>query len=650
VSAIFGLLSFDGHPVSDGLRAMDEALAYRGPDGGRCWQDETTGLGHRAFWTTPEAVHEGQPLVDASGLVVLTMDGRIDNRRDLIAALDIREPVRTVSDATLALTAYLQWGESAPSHLIGDFAFAIRDGRSRTIFCARDPMGVRPFYYAYRADRFFAFASHVEGLVVCGRVSRRINEDKVAAHLLQHFEDRTATFYEDIVRLEAAHALTIGRGRFRLRRYWDPDDSPELRVRRTEEFAEGFRERFIESVRCRTRTCGPVGSMLSGGLDSSSISCTADRVLPTEFRPVRTFSAIFPTLPARELRRADERPYMEAVLAGGTFDHSWVHADQVSPLTDARYIVRQLGGASLALNLYIHWAIYKTAASKGVRVLLDGIDGDTTVSHGFEYLTDLARTLRFVRFYKAAAAVARRNRHPFRDLVRQFALIPLLPSQLVQARRSWRTRNSIQPNLNGLLSERLRAAAQTVRRKRKPEPAWFSSGRTRHVVGLRSALYPYALELADAAAAAFPIEARYPFFDRRLIEFCVSVPPREKLHDGWTRMIMRRAIGDLVPEQVRWRQDKADLSPNFARALYHRDRDTIQHVLTAQPEIGNYVNLARARAMFDDWCGNPLQLSQHAHALFGVATLGLWLDEMKSSANPTKVSREGDYPCRTIGK
>jgi asparagine synthase (glutamine-hydrolysing) len=162
----------------------------------------------------------------------------------------------------------------------------------------------------------------------------------------------------------------------------------------------------------------------------------------------------------------------------------------------------------------------------------------------------------------------------------------------------------------------------------------------RHAIGLGSALYPYALELADAATASLPLEARYPFFDRRLIEFCVSLPPRQKLHDGWTRAIMRRAIGGIVPERVQWRVDKADLSPNFARTLHSRDRETIRGLLSRQSAspLGAYVNLLKAREMFDFWSSDPFRRPQQAQALFCVATLGLWLDQASSTGSPTKVT------------
>jgi asparagine synthase (glutamine-hydrolysing) len=210
MSGIVGLWRLDGQPVARAeLMRMAESLAHRGPDGGGVWNDGAVGLAHRMLRTTPESFREWLPLANATGDLILTADARIDNREELIAELGLADrPLDEISDSRLILGAYEKWGEGCPEKLLGDFAFAIWDGRCRRLFCARDHVGVKPFYY-YRSARVFAFASEIKALLSLGAVPRQLNEVRVADHLVGNFADRTITFYRDIFRLPAAHSMTV---------------------------------------------------------------------------------------------------------------------------------------------------------------------------------------------------------------------------------------------------------------------------------------------------------------------------------------------------------------------------------------------------------------------------------------------------------
>jgi len=166
MSAIVGLYRRNGQPADRAdLERMAESLAHRGPDAAGLWNNGPVGLGHRMLWTTPESLHEQLPLVNKSEDVVITADARIDNRDELIAALGLSEwPHGEISDSGLILCAYEQWGEGSPKRLLGDFAFAIWDGRSQTLFCTRDHFGVKPFYY-HQSAQVFVFASEIKALL-----------------------------------------------------------------------------------------------------------------------------------------------------------------------------------------------------------------------------------------------------------------------------------------------------------------------------------------------------------------------------------------------------------------------------------------------------------------------------------------------------
>jgi asparagine synthase (glutamine-hydrolysing) len=603
VSAIFAVYHLDGRPADErGLKAIDERLGAKGPDGGGVWQQGPVALGHRLLATTPQPAGS-LPAISADGDLVLASDARIDNRRELRAELGLDGPAEEIADAALLLAAYRRWGVLTPEHLIGDFAFAIWDARERSLFCARDPMGIRPLYY-FKSDRLLVVASRIKAVLAYPGVPRTLNEARVRHHLQWSFDDTTSTFFQDVSRIPAAHSLVAGPQPTHLTCYWSPDPMRELRLGSDGEYADAFREIFVEAVRCRALGALHVGSTLSGGLDSSSIACAAVRVVHEDQRPLPTFSAIFPSLPEAELRKIDERSYMDAVLKSGPFEPTYVHADRTSPLHEWPKVLQFVDEPCLAPNLYVHWGLYKGAAANGVRVLLDGIDGDTTVSHGVGHLTDLVRAGHWFGFWREARALVRRNPSAFdlRSVVWKCGVRPLVPSQLIRLRRA--LRSQAEPAQPDLVNER-----------------------HSHYEALKSPLIPYTMELADAVSSAFGLEVRYPFFDRRLVEFCLAIPGDQKLRGGWTRSVMRRALEGILPPEVQWRATKAELSPSFERRLFEADRPVLEEVVFSRLGLlDGYVDPEAVRASYKRWSERSGQAPQEALTLYGVATLALWLD------------------------
>jgi asparagine synthase (glutamine-hydrolysing) len=633
MSAIAGIYTLDGRPVERAdVKRMVASLAHRGPDGAGVWNERAVGLGHRMLWTTPESLHEQLPLVNQSGDLVLTADARIDNRTELIATLGLTgRPPGKISDSELILAAYQKWGERCPEKLLGAFSFALWDGQRQVLFCARDHFGIKPFYY-YRSNRVFVFASEIKALLCLPEVPRRLNEVRVADHLARIFADRVITFYQDVLRLPAAHSMTVSHEGARLQTYWSLDPSRELRLNSDAAYAEEFRKLFTEAVRCRLRSAFPVGSTLSGGLDSSSIVCTALKLLATEGdRRLHTFSAIFPGLPEVDLPKIDERHYINVVLARGGFEPHFVQADRLSPLADLDRVFWHEDEAFLAPNLYMHWALYNAARRHNVRILLDGIDGDTTISHGLGYLAELARTGRWKTLVTEATALSKQSNasYPPRRIVWQYGLRPLIPKSAVRMWRllrgrpwpSWVANKAINP----VLAERV-GLAERARTLLGNGSRSAHTARVGHWHSLTSALIPYTLELADKAAAAFLLEARYPFFDRRLVEFCLALPPEQKLHQGWPRAIMRRAMAGILPPEIQWRFRKADLSPNFRRRLLDYDRRALDEVILREPQIiQEYMDVPALRAAYDRYTSRPMQAEDDALTVYGAVILVLWL-------------------------
>src|SRR5262245_42090580 len=245
---------------------MTNCIAHRGPDGTGQWVDGPVGFGHQMLSTTPESLHERQPLRDETGDLCLVLDGRVDNRSELKAALEARGArLHDDTDAELVLKSYVVWGEECPKHIIGDFAFAIWDGRKRQLFCARDFFGIKPFYY-HIDDSTFRFGSEQHQILEDPAVRRRPNEGMIAEYLASAITNQEETLYQDIRRLPPAHVLIVRAGQVRKQCYWSPDFSKNIRYRTDEQYADHFLSIFKESIRCRLRSVGTVGIALSGGL------------------------------------------------------------------------------------------------------------------------------------------------------------------------------------------------------------------------------------------------------------------------------------------------------------------------------------------------------------------------------------------------
>ena len=631
VSAIFGVWHLDGKLIARAeFERMSETLVHRGPDESNIWINDNIGMGHHMLWTTPESLVEFLPFEAIEGGAVITADARIDNRYELINKLGLnKRSLQPITDSEIILSSYQRWGQKCAEKLVGDFVFAIWDRQTKSLFCARDHIGVKCLYY-HLSDKTLAFATEIKALLSLSEVPRQLNESRVADFLIATFEDRTSTFYKGIVRLPAAHTLTVTKNASQLKQYWSLDASRSLRLRSDDEYAEAFGEVFNTAVRCRIRSAYPVGSTLSGGLDSSSIACTARDLLKKQGNRLHTFSAIFPGLSEKELRKIDERRYIEAVISQGGFDPFYLRADLLSPLCDFDKVLWHGDEVNWGPNLYIHWGLYNAAKERNVRILLDGLDGDTTVSHGLGFLTELAWTGRWRKLFSEAKGLAKvRNAYSARRIIWEYGFKPLIPKTAV---RLWHRLMAQQKNtteydriLNRGFARKIKQA-EGLRDQSSSARSAYTSRRS-HFQSLNFALHPYTLELADKAAGAFGLEARFPFYDRRLMEFCLALPADQKLRDGWTRAILRRAMTGILPPAVRLRRDKANLSPNFTRKFFEYEGERIKSVLEKKQTIAKYVDADVLKNTYSRCVSQTRPNSSDALTIYRIVALSLWLQK-----------------------
>jgi asparagine synthase (glutamine-hydrolysing) len=670
MSGIAGIFHRDGRPASrEAILSMSAAIAHRGRDAHGVACDGPIAMAHRSMRSTPESLAERQPVLRDAPASWLVADARIDNRDELLRLLRVRD-AGAVSDADLIAAAFERWGRGCVERIVGDFAFARWDAEARELFCARDAMGVKPFYF-FESSGTFAFASEMKALLALPEISREIDPVQVALFVEGTIPDRRRTLFRAIQRLPAAHEIRIVRRGTSVSRFWRPDTVRELTLSSPGEYAEAFSSIFGEAVRSRMRSAHPVGAALSGGLDSSSIVCTArDFRLAEGGPPIDTFSLVFPGLPEKELKLIDERRYIDSVIRGGGVTPTFVRGDQLSPAADIDEILDKLDAPYPAPNLYLHWSMYRAARDVGVKVFLDGFDGDSAVSHGFARLNGLLHAGDWTTFEREVRALASRRSVPpsailshfglpylaalaargrwftwardAREMTRRFGISPgrtiidsgLRPATPAFMRAAWRTIRGVPRDPESLLAPDLAHAL------RESEYAQSEDGidalrteREMHAEGIGQPAYQLTLELADQSAAAFGLEARYPFFDRRVIDFCLSLPDSQKLADGWPRHVFRRAMEGTLPAEIQWRSDKGNLSPNFHRAL--RSSTFARADVASDSPLGAYIDLAALRRVRERYCGEKETLARSAdgHTLFRTMVLDRWLS--KTATKPT---------------
>jgi asparagine synthase (glutamine-hydrolysing) len=632
LSALAGIYCRDGSPADRGkLDRMCARLAYRGREGCQIWTGDSVGFAFLPFDTgAPESQRPG---LLHSGELTIVGDVRLDNRVDLQRSLGM-PPEEIAGGAEVALAIHRADSVNGIARLEGDFALAAWDKAAKTLTCVRDHLGLKPLYY-FSTPRLFAFATEIKALLALEECPTEINENRVADFLVWSHADYDSTFYRGIFRLPPAHKLVVNSDSLKLFRYWSLDPSKELRLNSEREYEEQLREELFRSVRSRL-VPGFTGSFLSGGLDSSSLACIAARILEEDSaETVNTFTFVFPSLQGKDLRLIDERNFVEAVLQSGRFRPNYVEGDKLNPVEDYQELIDLNDEPYMALNQFLHRAVYTRASELGLRVILDGVDGDTTISHGYQILPELLTRLHWIQLWRQARALSRHDGGKFstRQVLWICAVLPSLPSSLAKISRSERRSAAETESKFELLNPEFMRRTQLRERLREQEAEAdrlrLGTARAHHHSAMLSPLYPLAFELADKLAAQKRVEPRYPFFDRRLMEFCLAIPSNLKFRDGWGRWILRRAMEGVLPPEVQWRKQKANLEPNYLRRVEACCGEMFSELKRNAPVLEPFVRRDKLESKIESCLNPPIQNSNNVMSLMAVSALSHWLQSRK---------------------
>lgn len=625
MSSITGILLRNERKVDHELiKNMNDSLAYRGPDGSHVWSEGSVALGHQMLHTTLESVHEELPFINKDKKLAITADARIDNRQELLETFNLDESLK-ISDSYLILLAYNKWGERCPEKLLGDFTFAIWDGIQEKLFCARDHIGVKPFYY-YLADDIFIFATEMKAIFSIPNIKKQINEEQIANFLASLYADQEITFYKNIFRLPPANSITILKDEIFIENYWSLNPDYELDLDSDIEYSDKFLEIFKEAVKCRLRAILPIGYTLSGGMDSSSVVCMASHILKNKTsESLKTFSNIFDGIP-----QADERYYINSIISERNIDPYFINAEQISPLDDIETMVWHIEEPFLAPNMFLLWSPYSEGKRKNIRIMLSGFDGDTVLHRNIlSILTEDLYKWRWKKLLKEIDGVSDHLNIKRTTLIRRLFLEILMHEDskrsniLSRFRKKNFSRTGVM-NKKFLSQNNIEHAIEFFDEHYHHD---LFNSRILHFRSLNSPLLQSSLEILDKSSAAFAIESRYPFFDKRLVEFCLALPSDQKMYAGWDRIVLRRAMENILPKEIQWRPKKSSMAPVFTRNLRLLEKEHLKEILFDNSSvIEKYVNLEKIQIKYYQFMDKePINVTN----LWKVVNLWYFLNSIK---------------------
>lgn len=586
--------------------------------------DERLPPGGVAAWRAPGVMLAGGsgPAVFADGLAVVA-DARIDNAASLADRLGLAPDSGA---ATLIAAAWRAWGEEAPARLEGQFAFALWDPARRRLLCARDLMGVRPLYFR-RNGSGLCFAQHPDALAAPADRARTLREEAVADFLYGRVLEPQGTWFAGVERLPAGHALSFEGGSVGIARFAAITPAPFVPG---SDAPAGLRARLDAAVARAAEGSGHVGALLSGGLDSSALACLLrDRRRRAGAPPLPVFAMMF-----REPARSDERRHFDAVVANGHFEPHVLELDGYDPFAGFAALLQDMGGPTLSPNLAAMAHVLAAARARGIDTLVDGHGGDEVVSHGYGLLDELAAGGRWAALWREARGAADNYGRARAVLVRRVAarqrqrLDARILAKLLAPFDREAAPDAAQAPTHLLSRDLLDRSRLGERLAAFVRPEHIASEEAQHRAVLADPLQPYAFEVHAAFTRAAGLAARYPFWDLQVVEFCLGLPAREKLSQGWSRLVLRRAMRGIVPDSVLERRDKIDFGVHLARGMVRHHGARLAHLFSAgDSPLAPYVDLARARAAWSALAADPDAASgRSVQMLWRAAALGIWLE------------------------
>jgi asparagine synthase (glutamine-hydrolysing) len=577
----------------------------------------TLALGHRRLSIVDLSPLGHQPMSSADGRYWIVFNGEVYNHIELRTELEaLGHSFVSHSDTEVIIAAYRQWGKDCLSRFNGMFAFLIYDRDQRRLFVARDRFGVKPLYYRVSGNGF-AFASEIKQFTVLPDWRAQMNGQRVYDFLNWGITDHTdETLFVGVFQLRGGQALELdlqaiadGRVQYaaggKLPVYSWYHLKPQPFSGTMQEAAEQFRDRLSDAVKLRLRADVPVGSCLSGGLDSSSIVCIVNQLLRDQraHSLQKTFSA------CSDVAKFDERKWIDVVVDATGVEGHYVYPALSGLFDEAPAITWHQDEPFGSTSIYAQWNVFRLAAEQQVKVMLDGQGADEQLAgyHGFfgPHLATLFRSLRWTTLLKEATAMRRLHGYSYKTATAYLANYTL-PESIKDRLRRFSGRAQASPawmncaELGCEPSNPFQAAgaaeAQTVQGL--------------SIAQLTASNLQMLLHWEDRDSMGHSIESRVPFLDYRLVEFVLGLPDEYKLSEGVTKRVLRQGMSGILPDEIRDRMDKLGfVTPEetwLRETAPNLFREKLQDAIAAS---GSILRKNEASQMLEDMISGRLRFS-----------------------------------------
>ncbi len=572
---IAGLYFFDQNKLNqNSLQRMNSVAHYRGPDdegfllintqNGQFKQfigddsDDQLKERHNHICTAEERTYNlalcfrrlaivdlsiagHQPMTEETQRYWLTFNGEIYNYLELRTELEHAGfKFHTTGDSEVLIKSYIHWGQHCVEHFIGMFAFVLWDNKEKTLFGARDRFGVKPFNY-YLDHTKFIWASEEKQIIASGLIDLNYNDHAFSEFFLHHeLHHSDMTFISNVFKLRPGHYFILRNQKIEIRKFWDIDSSNRSHLSERDQVKQ-FKETFTDSVRLRLRSDVPVGIALSGGLDSSSIALTSKSILN---KTIKTFSVYYDVD-----KKYDEREFIKAVLDTGGFEPHFYTQDEQINLEQIRHWTFHQDAPTSGASPYSAYLNYKNVRNAGIIVLLNGQGGDEILGgypYYFKYLVkDQLKKIQISSLTKNLFGWT--THESLKNAMKYFGggLAALcLPAHYLHRLEKNKYITPELYRLNEFTSEKYFIES-------------FNNNLSKSLYdSLRTGMIPHLLNWEDRNSMACSIESRVPFLDHRLAELMFSLPNHQKISKGVTKIILRKALSDLLPEKILHRKDK----------------------------------------------------------------------------------------------
>ena len=636
---IVGIYHFKDSPISaQVLEQMTSSIAHRGPDDfgyavfGKngevfTWKDETpplingnVAIGNRRLKIIDLSSAGHQPMTIAHDLLWLTYNGEIYNYIELRDEL-IREGYSFVShtDSEVILNAYLAWGTNCFSKFNGMWALALYDRRNGSLVLTRDRWGVKPLY-VYHDPHQMVFGSELKALFCHPAVPKKPEYFTIYNYVARHYrwvDGSRRTFFDGIQNLPPGHYWIFGKdGNFEEKRYWELKPQVTKGSENEDEVLSQFFDLFSDAVRIRLRSDVPVATMLSGGLDSSSVTCMAARL---SSKPITAFSARYAE------KEFDEGIYIESTINHVGADSKWIYPKPGELIGTLNEMLEYHDEPVCTVTWFAHWMVMREVAKMNFPVLLNGHVGDELFAgywdHYLYNFVDLEETdpVAFEHEFNSWLTNHARNPDEYKQL--KVRLNAFAQGRIQPADANSDYGSVVMP-----------AIANYSTPPERPNP-FNNRGHltSRLYLELMYETVPATLRPEDRNSMAFSIETRSPFLDYRLVEFAFSLSNRFKIRDGLGKWLIREGMRGILPEPVRARKDKQGFNAPTAHWFKNENHDAVRSIFASKSlEQHGILNQQEILSRFDEHVRGR---ANHYQAIWQWLNLELWMRQEFDNLN-----------------